>query len=174
MAHATIDTLVAEMKSELIAAENRAMDKIEKLMPARVKMNFDASGKRGGNPAWPKVAFNWLVKRKTFPGGPTNLKDLQAARRARGDKALLSAEQDAYYRSAKPLIDTGGLKGSIVVLERSRNGLAGAKAITGSNLPYAQQQDQGVEGKIRARPFNHLVPEDLQAIDKIVETEFAK
>lgn len=174
MAHATIDTLVAEIKSELIAAENRAMDKIEKLAPARVKMNFDASGKRGGNPAWPKVAFNWLVRRKSFPGGPTTLKDLHAARRARGDKALLTAEQDAYYRSAKPLMDTGALQKSIVVLERSRKGLAGAKAIIGSSLPYAEQQDQGIDGKIRARPFNHLVPEDLQAIDAIVESEFSK
>lgn len=170
----TIDSIATEIASEIKTAINAVMKRAGAILPAKVKLNFDTSGKRGGNPEWKKTNFKWLVQRKSFPGGPTTLMELHQKRRERGDKQLLTADQQAYYKSARPLFDTGALRNSIVVLERSQAGLAAAQIIIGSALPYAEQNDQGIPGKVHARPFNHLVPEDLIAIDTIVSEEFAR
>jgi len=172
MFHATIESLTTDIAKEIKGAITQVMSKAAVILPGRVKLNFDTAGKRGGNPPWKKTNFSWLVRRKSFPGGPTTLKQLHVARRERGDKQLLTSEQQAYYKDARPLFDTGALRNSIVVLERSQKGLSAAEIVIGSALPYAESNDQGIPGKRSARPFNHLVPEDLAAIDKIVEDSF--
>jgi len=167
MGYRDITSLVTDIAKELKAAVEKSMDGIEQYVPGAIQKTFDTSGTRGGNVEWEQVPFGWIMRRKSFPGGPMNLKDYHA----QGGK--LTPDQESYYRNAKPLIDTGALRNSIQVMDRSMQGFKKARMVIGSPLEYAAQHDQGVPGEIRQRPFNHLVDEDLRNVNGIVERAFA-
>lgn len=160
--------LIDEITKETIASVSIVMDRAGTMIPARVKSTFDTRGKRGGNPEWPKVAFRWLMRRRMWPGGAMTLRDYWDKQHGK-----LTPAQSAYYRSAIPLIDTGKLRNSIIVMERTMEGLSRAFMLIGSPLPYAEQHDQGIPDKIRQRPYMHLVSDDLAELNTIVTEVFA-
>lgn len=135
-----LDAAFRKLQQRIDLGARKALRAAGDVVVTAIKWNFDNS--MGPEGQWDPVPYGWLVQRETFPRG-------------QGKDAY-----NAYVQTAKPLIDTGALRESIMYYdgETKQGGITGA---VDTLLPYAVQHNEGVEGEIRKREFMYVRDEDV-------------